>query len=103
MKLSELAKKPQLVEVTLSDTDIITQYGEPLTFWTWDRQPIDVFLKLAAVEDGNYATIMSAVSCLILTETGSPVLEDGATLPTPVMMAVVGRVVRDLGKLPQQS
>jgi hypothetical protein len=53
MKLAELAKKPQLIKVTITDEDIVTEFGEALEFWTWDRQPMDTFLKLASVDQAN--------------------------------------------------
>lgn len=99
MKLSELAKKPQLVEITIDDADIVEQFGEPLSFYTWDRQPMDTFLKLASIDNSNIATVIDAVRNLILDEAGKPVLTGDATLPTAVMMRVINRVVESLGKL----
>lgn len=98
MKLSELARKPQLVEVTIDTPEIIEEYGEPLTFHTLDRQPMDVFLRMASMTQDNYAEIVNCVRDLILTETGEPMLADGAALPPRVIMAVVGVVIDGLGK-----
>jgi hypothetical protein len=42
MKLEKLASKPQLIKLIIDDAEIIEEFGEPLEFWTWDRQPIDV-------------------------------------------------------------
>ena len=47
MKLSEITKKPQLIEVLIDDEETVKEFGEALTFHTWDRQPMDVFIKLA--------------------------------------------------------
>ena len=69
MKLSEIAKKPRLIEVTINDEDIVAEFGEALTFWTWDRQPMDVFLKLAAIDQSNTASVIEAVRGLVLDET----------------------------------
>jgi hypothetical protein len=98
MKLSEIAKKPKLVEVTINDTDIVAEFGEALTFWTWDRQPMDVFLKLAAIDQSNTASVIEAVRELILNEDGSPVLTGEESLPTKVLMRVIVTVVESLGK-----
>jgi hypothetical protein len=98
MKLSELAKKPQLVKVTIDDADIVAEFGEPLEFWTWDRQPMDTFLKLASLDQNNTATVIEAVRGLVLDEAGSPVITGEATLPTRVMMRVITSVVESLGK-----
>jgi len=99
MKLSELAKKPQLIQVTIDDEDIVADYGSAIEFYTWDRQPMDVFLKLASINSENQAGIMSAVKELVLNEDGTPVITDEATLPTRVMMRVIAKVVEGLGKL----
>lgn len=98
MKLSEIAKKPKLIEVTINDADIVEEFGEPLTFWTWDRQPMDVFLKLAAIDQSNTASVIEAVRELILNEDGSPVLTGEDSLPTKVLMRVIVTVVESLGK-----
>jgi hypothetical protein len=98
MKLSELAKKPLLIEVTIDDADIVAQYGEALTFWTWDRQPMDVFLKLASLNQNDTSSVINAVRELILNEDGSQVMSEDAALPTPILMRVITTVVERLGK-----
>jgi hypothetical protein len=98
MKLSEIAKKPKLIEITIDDADIIEEFGEALTFWTWDRQPMDVFLKLAAIDQTKTATVIEAVRELILNEDGSQVLTGDDSLPTKVLMRVIVTVVESLGK-----
>ena len=98
MKLSELAKKPLLIEVTIDDADIVEQYGEALTFWTWDRQPMDVFLKLASLNQNDTASVITAVRELILNEDGSQVMSADTALPTPILMRVITTVVERLGK-----
>jgi hypothetical protein len=98
MKLSQIAKKPKLIEITIDDADIVEEFGEALTFWTWDRQPMDVFLKLAAIDQSNTATVIEAVRELILNEDGSQVLTGDDSLPTKVLMRVIVTVVESLGK-----
>ena len=98
MKLSEVAKKPQLVEVSISDERIVEEFGEALTFYTWDRQPMDVFMRLASVDNTNTNSVIEAVRDLILDESGDKILNGDVTLPTHVMLAVITRIVDDLGK-----
>jgi len=98
MKLSDIAKKPTLIEVTIDDAVIVEQYGEALTFWTWDRQPMDVFLKLASLDQKNTSSVISAVRELILDSEGKQILTDSITLPTQLMMRVISLVVDRLGK-----
>jgi hypothetical protein len=98
MKLSELAREPQLIKVTLDDADLVAEYAEVIEYWTWDRQPMDTFMKLAAVNPDDYSSILSAVRGLVLDETGKPMLTEKASLPTKVMLRVVTKVVEGLGK-----
>ena len=98
MKLSQLAREPQLIPVVIDDADIITEYAEAIEFWTWDRQPMDTFMKMASVNPDDYASIVSAVRSLVLDETGQPMLTEKSTLPTKVMLRVIARVVEGLGK-----
>lgn len=98
MKLSDLAKKPQLIEVTIDDADIVEEFGESITFWTYDRQPMDVFLKLASIDQKDTNSVIDAVRNLILDEAGKPVIHGEVTLPTKIMMRVITTVVEKLGK-----
>lgn len=98
MKLEALAKKPQLVLFKLEDADLVEEYGEAIEFWSWDRQPIDVFMKLASLDMKNSAAIIDAVQSLVLDEAGKPILSKESTLPTKVMMRVITRLVEELGK-----
>ena len=98
MKLSQLAREPQLIKVVIDDEEITQEYSEAIEFWTWDRQPMDTFMKMAAVNPDDYSSIVSAVRGLVLDETGQPMLADKATLPTKVMLRVIAKVVEGLGK-----
>jgi hypothetical protein len=99
MKLSELKAKPQLVLVKIDDEDIVTEFGEVIEFYTWDRHPMDTFLKLAAVDGKDFGSIFEAVRSLVLDDQGNPILGDGETLPTKIMMRVIQKVVENMGKL----
>lgn len=98
MKISQLSAKPQLVEVTIDDESIVKEYGEAITLYTWDRQPIEVFLKLASLKEANTAQILDVARELILDEKGQVVLKDGVTLPTDVLIAAMSKVTELLGK-----
>ena len=98
MKLAELAGKPKLILLTLDDEAIIKEFDEPLEFWTWDRQPMAQFVKLASIKDDNFESIIEVVSELVLDDVGKPILHGDETLPTKVLMAVVTKIVDTLGK-----
>jgi hypothetical protein len=98
MKLSELARKPQLIPMVIDDQDIRDTYGDVIEFWTWDRQPMSSFMKLANVDAQDTGTMLAAVRDLVLDETGQPMLTGETSLPAPVLMRVITRVIGQLGK-----
>jgi hypothetical protein len=98
MKLTQLAKKPQLIKMTLDDEETVKEYGESLEFWIWDRQPIDKFIKLATMKNENIGDLVTTINDMVLDEQGKPVIKDGLTLPTGIMTRVIGKVVETLGK-----
>jgi hypothetical protein len=98
MKISQLSAKPQLIEVVIDDEAIVKEYGEAITMYTWDRQPIEVFLKLAALKNADTAMILEVARDLILDEKGEVVLKEGVTLPTNVLIAAMSKVTELLGK-----
>ena len=98
MKLNNLIAKPQLVKVELNDEETVAQFGEPIEWYVWDRQPLDKFLKLASFEGNATAQIVETVKEMVLDEEGKPMLHDDATLPTAVMLKVMNKMVEMLGK-----
>jgi len=98
MNLKDLAAKPQLIKITIDDEDIVKEYGEPLDFWTWDRQPMDVFLKIAGSQGKDYGVILETVKNLVLDESGQPLMVDDVSLPGPVLMQVINKIIDILGK-----
>lgn len=98
MKLSELAKKPQLTEVIIDDKDIVKTYGESLQFYIQDRLPIETYTKLASVKQDDPADMYKVIKDLILDENGNPVMSEGNVLPMDVMNAAIVKVTENLGK-----
>lgn len=98
MKLTQLASKPQLIKITLNDQAIVEEFGDELEFWIYDRQPIEDFLKFATASQGSQADMVRMVNDLVLDEDGTKIMQEGLTLPTPVMIAVIGAVIERLGK-----
>jgi hypothetical protein len=98
MKINQIASKPQLIKVTLNDEDTITELGEELDFWTWDRQPLDTFMKLASIKNDNPKEIIEVVRGLILDEEGKEVIKGDVMLPTQILIRIIQKVVETLGK-----
>jgi hypothetical protein len=98
LKLTQLASKPQLVEVIIDKPEIVEAYGDSLSFFIMDRQPIDQFIRMATSTTDNYSEMIKMVNELILDEHGDKVLAEGEALPNDVMITVIGAVVERLGK-----
>jgi hypothetical protein len=98
MRLSQLAAKPQLIKVVLDDTDTIAEHGEAIEFWTWDRQPLDTFMKLAMTESGSAGSMIDVVRTLILDESGKEIIAGDNMLPTPLLLRSIHKIVELLGK-----
>jgi hypothetical protein len=97
MKLSDLSVTPQLVNITLDDKEVVEQYGEPVEFWIYDRQPMQTFMKLATVEEKGVGELADMVLELILDEDGKPMLQKNQTPPPSILMRVITKVVEHLG------
>jgi len=100
MKLSDLASEPKLIVIKIDDEDIITEYGEPLEFWVWDRQPLEKFLRFAGkkIDNEDLPELIEFTREMILDESGEPVMTGGKLLPTSLMSRCVTRVMEQLGK-----
>jgi hypothetical protein len=98
MKLSQLAAKPQLITIVLDDKETVKELGEPLEFCTWDRQPLEVFMKLANANQGDMNTMVDIVKKLILDDEGKEIITGDIMLPSSILIKCIGKVVEKLGK-----
>ncbi len=97
MKLSELSQKPKLIKILINKKEIVKKYGEELEFHIYDRQPLDVFTKLANAKEDT-AGVTELIQTMILDEEGNPVVKDGNVLPLDVIMEAVTLITKELGK-----
>lgn len=97
MKITELSKTPELVKITIDDEHIVEKYGESIDFWTLDRQPMDVFLKLASAKQDDPASMIKALRPLLLNEDGTQVLTGDNMIPTDILILIVAKLVSRLG------
>jgi len=98
MKITQLASKPQLVKITLDSKDIVKEFGEAVEFWTWDRQPLDVFMKLASAGTADPSVMVDVLRTLILDESGKQIIQGEVMLPTKVLVAAMQEITKMLGK-----
>jgi hypothetical protein len=98
MKLSQLAAKPKLIPFILNDKETVKEFGEPVEFYSWDRQPLEIFMKLANADQQDMTVMITLVKTLILDEEGKEIIKDDQMLPTPLLIKVIAKVVETLGK-----
>lgn len=98
MKLSQLAAKPQLVQILIDDEDTVKELGESVEFWTWDRQPLDTFMKLASAGQKDPSQMIGIVRTLILDEKGKEIIQGDTMLPSNILLKAIGKIVDLLGK-----
>ena len=97
MKLSQLAAKPQLIQVTIDDDATIKEFGEAVEFWIYDRQDLATFMKLANIKEDNFNEITNLTKQLVLDEDGKPIFKDEKQIPMTLMIKVVEKMVQSLG------
>lgn len=97
MKISQLSAKPKLIKLTIDSEDIVTEFGEAVEFYTWDRQPLDVFMKLASANTENYSAMVDILRTMILDEEGRQVIQGENMLPSKVLVAAMTKITEVLG------
>ena len=97
MKLAELSKKPELIKVTLDKKEIVEKYGDTIEFHIFDRQPLDVFTKLANAEK-DMTGMTEMIQDMILDDKGKKIVSDDKVLPLDVLMECVTQISTRLGK-----
>lgn len=101
MDITKLAAKPQLMKVIIDNEKIVEKYGEEIVFYTWDRQPLEVFMQLVSISEGESSTtdMLQSAKHLILDEDGKPVITEDTTIPNDVLILAATAVVHRLGEL----
>ena len=97
MKLAELSKKPELIKITINKKEIVKKYGDEIEFHIYDRQPLDVFTKLANAEK-DMSGMTEMIQDMILDESGAKIVDEDKVLPLDVLMECVKEISNRLGK-----
>jgi len=79
---------------------LVDEYGEgePITFWTWDRLPLDTFMRLANADEENVGEMIGIVKPLMLDKVGKQIMARDLALPTKVLVQAIKLIVAKLGK-----
>lgn len=97
MDLSQLAETPKLLHLQLDSDYIVDKYGEPLEFWMYDRQSIPTYIKLSNLNENDADQLIEETKKLVMNKDGKPMLKEDQTLPLDILMAMVEKVVTELG------
>lgn len=103
MKLSALAKKPQLQKITIEDEAIVEKYGEAPEFHIYDRYEMDVYMRLMNTEENDFSKMSQVCKELVMNQDGTPMLETDDILPGDISIKVVETVIQHLGNAVTQT
>ncbi len=98
MELGQLAQKPQLVKLIIDEKTLVEKYGDELEFYMYDRQPLDVFAKMANYDENDPGAVIHILQTVILNKDGEAVMKDGLQLPMDVMTECIKVASDKLGK-----
>lgn len=96
MDLSQLAKKTELIKLTLDSEEIIAKYKEPIEFYTYDSIPLDKYALLSKVRDSSDA--IRTLHDLILDKDGKPVIQGDRMIPPLVLTEALAAITKSLEK-----
>lgn len=104
MDLGKFAKKPQLVEVVIDDPEIITEYGESISFWMRDHLDImtyfDFYRSQNVADNEQFNRVLSKI---LLNSQGQNILKEDEILPVDITLAILTRINQVLGKSKTKS
>lgn len=99
MDIKQLAAKPKLTKLEISDADIVEIYGETVTFYMIDQFDINTYFSFYRLQQGDDAGLLNdLLRKLILDADGKPVLESDEVFPVNLTLAILVRINEFLGK-----
>lgn len=99
MNITQLAKRPELIEIVVDDKDIVDTYGETITFHMFDHVDINTYFDFYRVQQEQDGEKLNALlKKIIVDKDGKPCINDDDMLPIDVTLAVLVKVNESLGK-----
>jgi hypothetical protein len=99
MDISQLARKPQLIKLELTDADFIETYGEPITFYIRDHIDLSTYFDFYKVQQTKEDDLLQQIfRKLILKEDGTPSIPEDSVLPVNISLAILLKINEHLGK-----
>ena len=99
MDIKSLAKKPELIKITLDAPELMEAYGEPITFWMKDFVDINTyfdFFKSQGESEGQ--KLNDLMRRIILKEDGQQAIDEDEALPIDIAVAALTKINETLGK-----
>jgi hypothetical protein len=99
MKIENFVTTPQLIEVVLDSEELVSEYGEPVTFYTYDIVSMTVYFDFFnARSNSEFARLQKLIKTMILNDKGEPVLNDENDLPIDILTQAIIKLGDILGK-----
>ena len=99
MDIAQLARKAELIKITLDSPELVEAYGEAITFWMKDFIDItNYFDFFKAQSDSDAAKLGKLLTQMVLKEDGSAAMAIDDLLPIDVQIALLTEVNTHLGK-----
>lgn len=100
MDIAKVAKKPELLKMTLDDEAIIKEYGEAIEFYMYDSVDIHTYFDFYRVQQEQSGPELNALMRkIILNAEGKPVIKEDEMLPVDIVFAALLKLNDNLGKL----
>jgi hypothetical protein len=99
MDITQLAKRPELVKLEITDEDIVKEYGEPVSFWMLDHIDVSTYFSFYKFQQNQDSDLlMDVLRKIVLREDGSRSIADDAVLPVNLTLSVLVKINEFLGK-----
>ena len=99
MNIKKFASVPTLIEIKLDNEELVSKYGEPITFYTYDVVGMSTYFEFFnARSNSEFAALDKMMKALILDDKGNKVLAENEDLPVDIAAAAIAKIGDILGK-----
>jgi hypothetical protein len=99
MDIAKVAKKPDLLKMTLDDEAIIKEYGETIEFYMYDSVDIHTYFDFyRAQQEKSGEELNDLMRKIIVNADGKPVIKADEMLPIDIVFAALVKINENLGK-----
>lgn len=96
--ISDFARPPELVKITLDSEEIRSEFGDEVTFWMKDFVDINTYFEFFRAQSEDSQQLSKILEKLILNDQGQPALKEGNHLPAILAVAALNKISETLGK-----